>query len=134
MLSYKKDIEIFPNCNHEEAGTILVLTAQKMKFSSTDFFSKCDKIRGFMGIWSSLLKKSEMENFFVCAVPPCSCYNEPSAIICKYTDVFILLFSSLGTIKLISISSPMGRQLKPCLHEKIFFHFQEKVILVFIIC
>ena len=35
-------------------------TAQKMKFSIKDFFSKCDQIRSF-------LKKSLMENFF-CAV------------------------------------------------------------------
>ena len=34
-------------------------TVQKMK----DFFSKCDQIRGFLRIWSHLLKKSLMENF-----------------------------------------------------------------------
>ena len=44
------------------------IIAQKMKFSSSDFFSKCDKLRGFMGIWSHLLKKSETENFIFCAV------------------------------------------------------------------
>ena len=36
-------------------------TAQKMKFSSKDFFSKCDQIRSF-------LKKSLMENSTLCAV------------------------------------------------------------------
>ena len=41
-------------------------TAQKMKFSIKDFFSKCGQIR--MRIWSHLLKKSLMENFFFCAV------------------------------------------------------------------
>ena len=35
-------------------------TAQKMKFSIKDFFSKCDQI---LWIWSHLLKKSWMENF-----------------------------------------------------------------------
>ena len=42
-------------------------TAQKMKFSIKDFFSKCDQIRSFLGIWSYLLKKSLMKNviFFV---------------------------------------------------------------------
>ena len=35
-------------------------TAQKMKFSITDFFSKCDQ--SFLRIWSHLLKKSVLEN------------------------------------------------------------------------
>ena len=43
-------------------------TAQKMKFSIKDFFSKCDQIRGKMGISSHLLKKSLMENFNFCAL------------------------------------------------------------------
>ena len=43
-------------------------TVQKMKFSIKDFFSKCDQIRSFLRIWSHLLKKSLMENFFFCAV------------------------------------------------------------------
>ena len=43
-------------------------TAQKMKFSIKDFFSKCDKIRIFLRIWSHVLKKSLMENFiFLCS-------------------------------------------------------------------
>ena len=43
-------------------------TAQKMKFSIKDFFSKCDQIRRNLRIWSHLLKKSLMENFIFCAV------------------------------------------------------------------
>ena len=43
-------------------------TAQKMKFSIKDFFSKCDQIRSFLRIWSHLLKKSVMENFIFYAV------------------------------------------------------------------
>ena len=43
-------------------------TAQKMKFSIKDFFSKCDQIRSFLQIWSHLLKKSLMENLIFCAV------------------------------------------------------------------
>ena len=43
-------------------------TAQKMKFSIKDFFSKCDQIRSFLQISSHLLKKSLMENFSFCAV------------------------------------------------------------------
>ena len=38
-------------------------TAQKMKFSVKDFFSKCDQIRSFLRIWSHLQNKSLMENF-----------------------------------------------------------------------
>ena len=44
-------------------------TAQKMKFFIfKDFFSKCDKIRRKLRIWSHLLKKSLMETFISCAV------------------------------------------------------------------
>ena len=39
-----------------------------MKFSIKDFFSKCDQIRRKLQIWSYLLKKPLMENFFFCAV------------------------------------------------------------------
>ena len=46
----------------------LELTAQKLKFSIKDFFSKCDQIRSFLWIGSHLLKKSLMENFSFCAV------------------------------------------------------------------
>ena len=38
--------------------------AQKMKFSIKDFFNKCDQMRSFLRIWSHLLKKSSMKNFF----------------------------------------------------------------------
>ena len=44
------------------------LTAQKMKFSTKNFFSKCDQIRSFLQIWSHLLKKPLMKNFTFCAV------------------------------------------------------------------
>ena len=39
-----------------------------MRFFITDFFSKCDRIRSFLRIWSHLLKKSLMENFIFCTV------------------------------------------------------------------
>ena len=39
-----------------------IITAQKMKFSIRDIFSKCDKIRGKLRIWSHLLQKSLMQN------------------------------------------------------------------------
>ena len=44
-------------------------TARKMKFVIKDFFSKCNQTRIFLRIWSHLLKKFLMENFFFCAVP-----------------------------------------------------------------
>ena len=43
-------------------------TAQKMKFSIKDFFSKCDQISSFLQIWSNLLKKCLMKNLIFCAV------------------------------------------------------------------
>ena len=39
--------------------------AQKMKFSTKDFLSKCDHL-SFLRIWSHLLKKSLAENFIFC--------------------------------------------------------------------
>ena len=43
------------------------ITAQKMKFSIKDFFSKCDQSRSFLRIWSHLLKKSLMKTSFLCS-------------------------------------------------------------------
>ena len=43
-------------------------TAQKMKFSIKDFFSKYDQIRRKLWIWFYLLRKSLMENFICCTV------------------------------------------------------------------
>ena len=48
--------------------TLVHFTAQKMKSTIKDFFSKCDKIRGKLSIWSQLLKKLLMEIFSFCAV------------------------------------------------------------------
>ena len=43
-------------------------TAEQIKFSIKDFFSKCDQIRSFLWNWSHLMKKSLLENFIFCAV------------------------------------------------------------------
>ena len=48
--------------------SIRINTAQKMKFSIKDFFSKCDHTRRKMRIWSNLLKKPLTENFIFWAV------------------------------------------------------------------
>ena len=36
-----------------------------MKFSIKNFFSECDQICSFPQIWSDLLKKSLMEDYFL---------------------------------------------------------------------
>ena len=41
---------------------VIIVIAQKMKFSIKDFFSKSDQIPRKLRIWSHLLKKSLMEN------------------------------------------------------------------------
>ena len=63
-------------------------TAQSMKLSIKDFFSKCDQIRSFLWIWTHLLKKSLTRNFiFLC--------SDPSVILvlllCSDASVILLL-------------------------------------------
>ena len=48
-------------------GFLIEFTAQKMKFSIKDFFSKFDQIRSLVLFWSKLLKKSLMKNFIFCS-------------------------------------------------------------------
>ena len=45
-----------------DRNILLTFTAQKIKFSIKDFFSKYDRIRWKLRIWSHLLKKSLTEN------------------------------------------------------------------------
>ena len=45
-------------------------TAQIIKFFIKKFFSKCDRIRRKLRIWSHLLKKFLTENFIFCAMSP----------------------------------------------------------------
>ena len=49
--------------NWKDLASFILLTAQKMKFSIKDIFSKFDQIRKNLRIWSHLLKKFLMENF-----------------------------------------------------------------------
>ena len=60
--------KIFTNFEYAVSSDIAEFTAQKMKFSIKDFFSKWEQIRRKLRIWSHLLKKSLMENFIFCAV------------------------------------------------------------------
>ena len=45
-----------------------ILCTKNEDFSIKDFFSKCDRIRSFLWIWSHSLKKSLMKNFIFFAV------------------------------------------------------------------
>ena len=65
-------------------------TAQKIKFSIKDFFSKYDQIGWKLRIWSHILKKSLMQNF----------------IFCPLTLVKGLVLSYMSTTNLSIISRP----------------------------
>ena len=58
---------------HELEWSVWNSSAQKMELSIKDFFSKCDQIRGFLRIWSYLVKKFIVENFIFCAVVVLNC-------------------------------------------------------------
>ena len=76
VQAYLKQLDItFMVCLNAVNG-VAYCTAQKMKFSIKDFFSKCDQIRSFLWIWSNWLKKSLMENFIFCAVLRTSFQND----------------------------------------------------------
>ena len=64
----KKSQMLFWTIHQKQLKNVASHTAQKMKFSIKDFFSKCNQIRSFLRIWSHLLKKSFMENFVFRAV------------------------------------------------------------------
>ena len=66
-------------------------TAQKMKFSIKDFFSKCDQIRSFLQIWSHLLKKSLMENFIFCAEVTSNSNNNAENEIIELKEIFQMI-------------------------------------------
>ena len=65
-----------------------VNTAQKMKFSIKNFFSKCNQIRRLRRIWSYSLKKSLRENFIFCAVKE-RCNQNMNFIVFKYFDNYL---------------------------------------------
>ena len=76
------------------------LTAQKMKLSIKDFFSKCDQIRCFLLIWSHLLKKSLMENFiFLCS----ACYLISAVLLQSLFELLLALFFE-ETLNMVPIS------------------------------
>ena len=80
LVFYKADTPVVPqkfSSLFDSKDNVLIkffhdsdtITAMRMKFSITDFFSKCDQIRRKLRILSHLLKKSLMENFIFCLVP-----------------------------------------------------------------
>ena len=80
--------------NNRSGDLLVYVTAQKMKFSIKDFFSKCYQIRSFLRIWSHLLKKSLIENFIFCAV-----YKPPSMnsqyLIDTLSDLLTIMITKL---------------------------------------
>ena len=81
------------NCQKENKHQVMewkyvvsgvIHTAQKMKFSIKNFFSKCDQIRSFLRIQSHLLNKSLIENFSFCAVQ----YNNFSLELPHFNSIF----------------------------------------------
>ena len=60
--------KVYHNLWQTPVSELLTRTAEKMKFSINDFFSKYDQIRRKLRIWSHILKKSLMENFIFSAV------------------------------------------------------------------
>ena len=87
-------------------------TAQKLKFSIKDFFSKCDQIRRKLLIWSHLLKKSLMENFIFCANRVTT--HSP----CSLQSLFKSLAKLIKTIKLIRYS---GHQISSLENSSVSF-------------
>ena len=56
MKSHKISIDLLLTTRKSSFQLTQATTAQKMKFSIKDYFSKCDQIRSFLRIWSHLLK------------------------------------------------------------------------------
>ena len=64
MRELHKLSRVFVQLEHGSASSENTdITAQKMKCSIKDFFSKCDQIRRKLQIWWHLLKKTLMGNF-----------------------------------------------------------------------
>ena len=65
------------------------VTAQKLKFSIQDFFSKRDQIHRKLHIWLHLLTKCSMENFIFCAVCHHLLMKRSSGKVCKIASKVI---------------------------------------------
>ena len=86
-------------------------TAQKMKFSFKDFFSKCDQIRMKLRIQSHLLKKSLMENLIFYSVLiisatafcklPCLLLHAANSYFWENLNLFISIKVKVNSIQLV---------------------------------
>ena len=83
-------------------------TEQKMKFSTKDFFSKCDQIRRKLRIWSHLLKKSLMKNFIFCAMSTVSAAKETNKKIAKLSLRITLLLCMFLTPYIVATNLVRG--------------------------
>ena len=87
-------------------------TAQKMKFSIQNIFSKCDQIRKKLRIWSHLRKKSLIENLVFCAV------------LFFIFRISFVLYSDLHFFNLFVPNAPFLYHLKTSENRKVFWCFQ----------
>ena len=95
-----------------------------MKFSTKDFFSKCDQISRKLQIWSHLLKKSLMKNFiFVPYITKHLAQNyELKQADLFYANLFTSLEASASFMKIeersLFITSPYPFEIFPLVLEK----------------
>ena len=75
-------------------------TAQKIKFSIKDLFSKCDQILGTLRIWSYFVKKSWMQNFFFFALL-FSIYGDFAQKFASFKGIVIFLYLFYNCKKLL---------------------------------
>ena len=74
-------------------------TAQKVKFSIKDFFSKCDQIHRKLRIWSHLLKKPLLENSIFCGVRPIL-YSSQPVISQIFWELAIIIYREIFQISI----------------------------------
>ena len=120
-----QDLLLFGQKNLDAAiDTCRKINVQKMKFSITDIFSKCDQIRGFLRIWSHLLKKPVMENFIFCAV------NIPGQRLVNSWSTLLLIFFFLETFT--SIFRTSWLNLVELMHLVWIFHMSRSYSLCYL--
>ena len=95
----------------------LTVTAQKLKFSIKEFFSKCDQICSFQQIWSHLLKKSLMENLVFCAVGVNSSFPVPTWKKKNKLKFFLSIFNSFHVVLLFSLKATQNRKYRKRLSD-----------------
>ena len=92
-------------------------TAQKMKFSIKDFFSKCEQIRKKLQICSHLLKKSLMENFIFLQCNIRCCADDYAM---KLTDFFLFFILILQQFSIKGVTEKFFSKTMANLPENIY--------------